>query len=1086
MQMTLHSKKRSMSLQKMLKGPFMLVFFLLLSFSGFSQNLTLSLKNVSLENAFREIENRSAYRFVYTREMLTAALPVTLEVKEKPLPQVVRLLLEGQPLDYTLADRFIILSPKLSPSAEKLLEVNGTVLSEKGEGIPMATVLVKGGSQATSTDSDGKFHLEGLSEGAVLVVSSIGYQTREVRATTASPLVIVLSVAISRLDETVVIAYGTTTRRLNTGSVARITREQISTQPVSNPIAAMGGRMAGVFVTQQNGLPGSGFNVLIRGMNSIQNGNGPLYIIDGVPFLTDAQRLTQRGLVIANSPFNTINPLDIESIEVLKDADATAIYGTRGANGIVLITTKKNKSGKPKLDLNLYTGWGKVTRTMDFLSTAQYLQMRKEAFANDNLDPANGYAPDLFNWGQARYTDWKKLLIGGTARATNVQAGYSAGNAASQFSLSANYYKETSVFPTEKGTRRGSVALALNHATKDNKLSLGFSASYASDHGDLPRTDLTGFINLPPNAPALYDSAGNLNWKEGGAYFSNPLSVLRREYEVVTDRLTGSFNARYYLLKGLYLKANLGFNQVLVDETSLFPIASQNPAFFPQGTASFGTSALKSWIAEPQLDYTTELGKKGVLNLLVGSTWQTTTNSSKLVDGYGYTQDLLLRSTSGAAVLNASNAYSQYRYQSFFGRVNLNWDATYILNLTARRDGSTRFGPARQYGNFGAVGTSWIFTRYKAVQKGLGMLSLGKLRASYGITGNEPSQNYQYLDTWSGTQYPYGGSPSLRPTRLFNDQYAWEQIRKLELALELGFFNDRLHLSSSWFRNRSDNQLIFYNLPNQTGFTSILRNFPGKVQNTGWEIELGASSGAKATLQWQSSFNLTIARNKLLEFPGLERSSYANSYMIGKPLNLKRGYHFTGLNPATGVYEFEDRNRDGLLNTFDYDYIGTLNPDYYGGLYNQLRYRGWAVDIHFSFVRQKGLQPVLGLGSPPGVALLNFPVDVLSRWKKPGDVAAYQKYSQSESGAAGAAAFKMPNSNGILTDASYVRLKNLSLSWNLPPSVLQKAQIGSWRWYVAAQNLLTLTRYKGFDPENQSFNTLPPIRMITLGTQIIF
>jgi TonB-linked SusC/RagA family outer membrane protein len=1050
-----------------------------------SQTITLNLKEAPVEKAFSAIQAQTTYRFIYTKELVEGLPLITLMLKNASFKEALDLLFKQVPLGYTLSDSYILVKKTaFLPPQERM--ISGTVRGDKELPLSGASVMVKGTPVAISTDEKGEFTLKGVKEDATIQVSNVGYQPQEIELKGRNRITVQLRIAYSALDETVVIAYGTTTKRLNTGSISKISSTEIKSQPVSSPLAALSGRITGLFISQNNGMPGSNFSVQIRGQNSIQSGNSPLYIIDGIPFLGNTDRLAQRSLINASNPFNSINPEDIESIEVLKDADATAIYGSRGANGVILITTKKGSPGKTSLELNLYEGWGKVTRNMDYLPTSDYIRMRKEAFQNDAVTPTLANAPDLMAWDTTRYTDLKKLLVGGTAHYSSAYARLAGGNMNTNFTLSSGYHRETTVFPGDLAARRTTVDAGLSHRSLDQKLSINFSAGYASEMSDLSSTDITSFINLPPNLPALYDSLGRLNWSENGALFSNPLAFLCQSFKTVSDRLTAQAQLSYKLTAGLYLKTNLGYNQIGFSETSLTPIASQNPANNPKGSASFGFNQYKTWNIEPQLQYRPTLGEKGSLEILLGSSFQKTTRQSLLEAGSGYTSDNLLKSISGAASVQSTNDFSDYRYNAAFARVNYSYKRTYLLNLTSRRDGSSRFGPGRRFANFGAVGAAWIFSEDKQVKKHIPFISFGKLRASYGLTGNDQINNYQYLDNWLTTQYPYQGASSLRPSRLFNPDYGWEQTRKLDVALELGFFRDRIFISANWFENRSGNQIINYQLPTQTGFKSVLRNFPGLVENKGVEAEVHTLNVKTRNLAWSSSFTLTSSKNKLLEFPGLASSSYASSYAIGEPLNVGIGYRFLGVDTDSGFYRFEDLNKDGKINSSDYQVLSSPNPVFYGGFQNTLQYKNWQLDLFFSFVKQLGTDPVYYSFIPVGLQF-NQPTLVLNHWQKPGDVAPYQQYTQKP----GTTAFKaansyLPFSDAVLSDASFIRLKNLSLSYKLSEKLLKKLKLDNLRFYLEGQNLLTLTSFKGADPESQNIQTLPPLRVLAAGLQITF
>lgn len=1056
---------------------------------SYGQTVSLSLQNAPLEKAFKEIKRQTGYSFVYTRAQLRNTLPITYQVSRGPLKDVLEQCFRNQPLSFVIEDKYIVVQTKAipvpPPTTQQLsITIAGKVINENGEALSGATVIAKKSSKATSTNERGEFILKDIDENEILLITSIGYYKEEIEIDNRNYLLIKLRVAISTLDETIIKGYYSISKRLNTGSVSKIRSAEIGRQPVSNPLAALQGSSPGLLVTQSNGLPGSNFNVSIRGYNSIQNGNSPLYIIDGVPFINDADALTQRSVINASSPFNTIDPSQIESIEILKDADATAIYGSRGANGVILITTKKGKSEKIKTEASIYAGWGQITRTMKMMNTSQYLAMRREAFKNDAeiITPANGY--DLMVWDTTRYTDFKKELIGNTAHINNISLNISGGNSLISFTSGINYYKESTVFPGSSSSNRFSAFSGIAYKSTDKKLSLNVNSNYASDKSDLIQEDLTQYINLPPVLPELYDSTGHLNWSSGGFSFINPLSATLQGNKVITDRFTTNSLIQYAFLSNLTAKISAGYNQLNTDEYNNVPIAAQDPTITPTGTAFFGTNTVKSWIVEPQIDYKFNINPKLRIQTMLGATLQE--NKGKLVgiSATGYTNDRLLESVANASSLTVQNHNELYRYSALFGRVNLNWEDKYLFNFTARRDGSSRFGAGNQFANFGAAGIAWIFSKEKSIVAAFPFLSFGKLRFSYGTTGNDLIGNYQYLDSYSPTRFPYQGIPSLFPTKLYNSEYSWEQIRKINIGLELGFLNERILLTADWFTNRSSNQIINYSLPGQTGFTNILKNFPGVVQNNGIEIQINTLNIQGKRFSWKSNFNFTMSRNKLVEFPGLSTSSYAQRYIIGKPLNLYIGAKFAGVDPTTGVYQFYDKDKNLTFSPSeaDYSYAGTTDPKFYGGFSNSITYRNWELSFLFDYRRQMGLHPIYSAPSLVGDAI-NRPVAVLDRWQLPNDLKPYQRFTQTY-GAAGVAIYPLFNSDAVLIDASFVRLKNLSLSYSLSALKLKKKEVNRIELFLQAQNLFVITNYKGPDPETQRVGSLPPLRRIVIGGKL--
>jgi len=1083
-----------------------IVLLLLSSICSSAQSISLTLDNAPIETAFNEIRKQTGYSFIYTRDQLEQANKVTLSVSKKPLSTVLDLCFKNQPLIYHVEDNYIIVRDKpktTTTTVTALLNLMGRVTDDKGVPLAGATVTVKQTGRTIICDEDGTFSLAGIESGSVISISNIGFEKREMKVSSDAMLNIELTPSVNSLDETLVIAYGTTTKKLNTGSVSKVTGAEIERQPVNNLLATLHGRVPGMTVVQQNGIPGSAVKIQIRGRTSINSNinNDPLIVIDGVPFAPNNNSINQVNSAAGSgglSPFNSINPADIESIEVLRDADATSIYGSRGANGVILITTKKGKAGKSKVDLSIRSGWSKVTRTMPFMNTQQYVQMRKEAFSNDGIVPSAtpgspGYAPDLMIWDTTSYTDLRKLLIGGTARFNDMQLRFSGGNALTQFSIGSGFTHQTTVFPGKMYDARASVHVNLTHRSVDQKFSLSLKSSYVYDNNHISTRDITSSLRLPPIIPALYDADGKLNWQKGGATFENPLAVLQRAYNSKTHNLLTSMQLSYQLTPTLTARASIGYNSVSLKDQGLTPISSQNPSVSPVGSASFGNNDFRSIIVEPQLEYKRKFNRLKI-NILAGGSWQKSTQEGLYLIGSGYTNDALIRSLRGAATVTIVRSDEiVYKYAAAFGRLNLNWDDRFIANLTGRRDGSSRFGPAHRFANFGAAGIAWIFSKEGWMRQAMPVLSFGKLRMSYGTTGNDKIGDYAYLNTFSTTGLNYQGNAGLVPTTLFNPDYAWEMNKKLEAAIETGFFKDRLQVSIAYYRNESGNQLINYSLPAQTGGQSIIANFPATVVNSGWEIQLSGTLVSKKDFEWTLSGNISVPKNRLASFPGLESSSYGSLLVIGKSLNIVGGYRYAGVDPQTGLFEFYDKDKVATTAPLSSDRVKdllTLDPDFYGGLSSTLKYKQWNLEIFTEFKKQQGLNyfgSVYSTAAYPGT-MFNMPAILMNRWRTPGDDALIQKYTRGPGSAAYAAAGNITNGGSDLQygDASYLRLKNVMLSYSVPLRIIKRIRAQQVNCYIQGQNLVTITGYEGADPETQNLFTLPPLKTFACGVQITF
>lgn len=973
-----------------------------------------------------------------------------------------------------------------SPSGKAFFQqsVSGTVSDGSGP-LPGAAIIVKGSDRSATTDAEGKFSIAAAPDD-ILIVSFVGFKIVELPVGAQAVINVVLQEDSLQLEEVTINAgYYNVKQKESTGNISRITSKDIETQPVSNVLATMQGRMAGVSITQDSGAPGGAFQIRIRGQNSLRaEGNDPLYIIDGVPFSSETIGFSETSGFNPSmtSPLNGINPADIASIEVLKDADATAIYGSRGANGVVLITTKKGKVGKTAFSVTASTSAGKVTTMLDLMKTEQYLAMRRQAYANDGITEYPATAYDVNGtWDQNRYTDWQKELIGGTAQITSLQASVSGGSESTQYQLSGDYRTETTVMPGDFSYDRGSVHFNANHGAPDDRFKLTFSSGYSFQKNDLPAADLTTTSrNLAPNAPVLYNPDGSLNWEDNT--WTNPLAALEQQFTAHINTLTASTVLSYAVTPSLIIKANLGYNEVANSESKAMPSTMYNPSFgygSESSSIELNQTSRKSWIIEPQVSWSGNWSK-GKIEALAGATFQRQQTDRLFQFGYGFPSNTLINNLAAASLVYVyTDDMTIYKYQALFARVNYNWDGRYIVNFTGRRDGSSRFGPGNQFANFGAVGAAWIFSNEDFLNESK-VLSFGKIRGSYGTTGNDQIGDYQYYNTYATNGVTYDGIIGLQPTRLYNPNFGWEINKKLEAGLELGFFKDRVFATASWYRNRSSNQLVGIPLPGTTGFSVLTANLDAEVENSGVEFTLRTINIDNGAFSWSTSFNIAANRNKLIAFPGLEASSYATTYRIGESLNIVNLYEYNEVNAETGRYEFTDFNGDETISYLDdRKAMVNLTPSFFGGLQNQLQYRGFSLDFLFHFVKQENLAPTPGA---PGTAV-NQRADIANVWSQPGDQATYQRYTAGFDSAAMLAFSQFNSSTGAIQDASFIRLKNIALSYDVPASLLKGTKL---RLFATGQNVFTLTSYKNGDPELRFGGSLPPLRIFTGGVQLSF
>ncbi len=894
------------------------------------------------------------------------------------------------------------------------------------------------------------------------------------------------------MDELVLNAgYYKVTEKDRTGSIAKVTAKDIEHQPVTNVLSTMQGRMAGVNITQSSGVPGGGFDIQIRGRNSLRNltnsdidGNQPLYIVDNVP-IGGEMNSKYSSVILPGArmnPLNSINPNDIASIEILKDADATAIYGSRGANGVILITTKKGKSGKVRLGFNTIYGISSTISNLKLMNTQQYLEMRKNAFLNDGITNYPSTAYDVNGaWKEDKFTDWQKTLIGNISTYSSNQISLNGGSETTSFLLSFGHNEQTTAFGQDFKYNTNNISSNMSHHSTDNRFQISISNLINFQKNNVVRSDLSRqSLILSPNAPSLYNNDGSINWENNT--FNNPAATFNSTYSNQGKQFLSNLNSQYEILPNLRIKLNGGINYQTFDEIAIQPNTMYNPALATGSSSAYSRSSKSnqnsfSFILEPQLNYNVKINRHK-FDFLIGGTFQKETTSLGSMVGVGFESNVFINNIGAAQTKTIGDQIdTEYKYAAIFGRLNYQFADRYIINITGRRDGSSRFGPSNKFANFGALGAAWIFTKEDFINN-LSWLSFGKLRGSFGTAGSDNIGDYQYLNTYTVSSLIYNGTTGLLPSRLFNPDFSWEKTRKLEAALELGFFKNKINFSAAWYKNRSSNQLVGYQLPTVTGFSSVLANLDATVENKGWELELNANPISTKDFKWESSFNISFPKNKLISFPGLEGSTYANQYIIGQPTSIIKVYKLEGINPSTGQYQFTDFNGDGKISSpEDNQAIENLGVKYFGGWNNSIRYKRWDLSFLFQFVNQRNRNYNYIMPSPG--SMNNQPVEVLNVWSPKNPNGNYMPYKSGSN----PAHILFQNSSASVSDASFIRLKNIQITYKFP---LEDSVIDDMKIYLQGQNLLTLTKYFGVDPEYLFMGYLPPVRTYSLGFQLNF
>ncbi|MHA7607877.1 SusC/RagA family TonB-linked outer membrane protein [Elizabethkingia meningoseptica] len=988
----------------------------------------------------------------------------------------------------------LMLTAVSTQSKAQTRSISGTVTTSNK---PLSGVMIseEGSDQVTMTAINGTYTIKVSAENPILLFRHPDYAEEKVILTNQTVVNISLEQKVKGIEEVILNGgYYKVKDKERTGSIAKVSAKDIENQPVTNVLSSVQGRLAGVNIIQAGGTAGGGYDVQIRGRNSLRtilnsqvNGNQPLYVVDGIPWGSNLTSSYSVGILPMSSinPLNSISPDDVESIEVLKDADATAIYGSRGGNGVILITTKKGKSGAVRLNIDTNYGISKVVNRMELMNTEQYLKMRRDAYANYNVTiPANAY--DINGvWDHNRYTDWQKELIGNNAESSSIQLSLNGGSERNNFSISLSHSEQSTVFPGDYNYKTNIVNSNYNYNSANQKFSLSLSNIFSNLSNNVISSDLTNrSLNLAPNAPALFDAQGNLNWQNNT--FTNPLAALNGTYENKVMQINQSVKASYGFWNDFKMTINGGINIQSLEEYMLNPNTMYNPAFASgaspaRSSSSRGTSNLMSYLVEPQINWARDFGNHK-LDVLVGYTYQNTNTKSSAITASGFASNSLLYNLAAASLITPKDFNDfDYKYTAVFGRVNYKFSNRYIVNLTARRDGSSRFGPNNRFSNFGALGAAWLFSE-ESFLKNSKWLSFGKLRGSYGRTGSDLIGDFQFTNSYSVATNSYNDIPALYPSRLYNPDFTWEKTDKLEAAVELSLFKNLINLTTAYYNNRSSNQLVGIPLASTTGFSNVQANLKATVQNSGWEVEMSSNPIKKENWKWNVGFNISFPISKLVSFPGLEGSTYANTYVIGQPTSIVKVYEYEGIDPVTGQYRFKDFNQDGKITSpEDQMAIRNIGIKYFGGLQNQVTYKNISLSFLLQFVKQNSWNYYRTMTMPGNMN--NQPALFNNVWSNSNPDGIIMPYSPGTITTTNTLISNLRNSTAAVSDGSFIRLKNVQINYRLPN--ISKA-ISESRIYIQGQNLLTWTKYFGLDPEFTVNGYLPPLKTISMGFQLTF
>lgn len=1012
---------------------------------------------------------------------------------------------------------------------------DGTLLKGKVTGkdaLPLAgvTIQVKGKtSEITQTDADGNFSLRTKEFSGILVLTSVGYATKEVAF---NPSLISFDVkmeeSVSVLNEVVLTGYIKQKKSDITGAISSVRNKEFKDQPVSNLAQSMQGKVSGVLVSQPSGTPGAGLLVSVRGTNN------PLYVVDGVPMIsesnsalstsydTDGNEVGQGQNI---SSISDINPDDIESIEILKDASSASIYGARAANGVVLITTKRGKSGKTDFAFNSFTGVQSASKKIPFLDSKGFVALIEDARAQDlklynedpslfgdDFDPAILTNPLPDSWNTGVNTNWLDEILR-TAPLSNIQLSARGGNDKTKFFIAGNYFDQQGIV-IENFYKRGSFRMNLDNKVS-NRVSIGANASFTysrnrrSFNDDTYTGIVTNAIGASPLEPVYNEDGSYSDYTEYQASWlsDNPVKSAKEITAYTTSyRFIGSVFTDIDIVNNLKFRSSFSADYSnLTDDQFFDPITTDGEAV--GGKAIKGLYRNTTWLNENTLVYQNTFKEKHDLTLFGGFTVQSSKINSSSIHAQGFPEGSGLQNISSASSITAaSDLNTGWGLVSFIGRANYAFNSKYLVALSARYDGSSRFDPSGRWGLFPAASVGWVLTKESFLQDSKWLSNL-KLRVSYGLTGDQEIGNFQYLSYW--TPGRYDGYAGLRPRNLGNKDLTWQRNKMLNIGLDYEIMKGRFSGSLEFFKGNRTKLLAEAALPATSGFPSITIN-SGEIQNSGVEFSLNAYIIRNKDFTYTSSFNISYLKNKIKSLYSDDEllSAYSDLFpthilKVGEAVGSFWGIKYLGVNPETGDPEFEDLNKDGVIDDNDQQILGKATPNVFGGWTNDFRYKNWDMSIvsQFSFGNKvynliRSTYQTLGWSDQGWdeegylyQVYANNATIVDKRWEKPGDQTDIPRASLIFSN-------YLQNSSQFIEDASFFRIRTVNLGYTIRPKSTKA--FTSLRLYAQVQNLYAFTGYYGFDPEVSSnggdvpetagvdYAAYPQARTITFGVNFNF
>lgn len=1030
--------------------------------------VSLSLEQARIEKAFSSIEKMTGFSFVYTDKELKGTPRVTTNGETQSVYNLLSVIGRQTGLYFKQVNQNIHVR-KVPPQAQQdqasdlgallRVTVTGTINDENGDPLPGATITVEGTTAGTVSDIDGNFSID-VDEGSVLLVSFIGYQTRRITVTNQSRIDIQMELDESALEEVVVVGYGTVKKSDLTGAVSQVKSEEINAFPTSNVMQALSGRAAGVQVIQNTGAPGAGISVRIRGTNSIQGGNEPLYVIDGFPF--------------SGNPTN-LNNFDIESIEVLKDASATAIYGSRGANGVVLITTKGGKEGTTKVDFESSYSIQSLRKRLDLMNGREYAELQNMQASNDNIPPYFTQE-ELAGFGEGY--DWQDLVFQ-NAPILNTSLNISGGNSKTQYAISGSYFGQEGII---KGSdyNRYSIRTNITHKISE-KIKIDFNNTLTHlkterrDSGGGHRgTSMIGSSIMAAPISQPYNEDGSYNVLANEFPFVapdiiNPLNFINEQFnEIKANVVLSNLAFVYQPTKELTLRISGGIE----NRDDRGDNYTTRNFFNSPGRASVNTGQFRSLLSENTLSYNKTIADRHQINSVIGFTFQDFLNTSLGASGVGFLSDAFETYSLGSAETPGipGSGYSYSVLLSYLGRVNYTYDNKYLFTVSFRSDGSSRYSPGNKWGYFPSGAVAWRISEEDFISNS-SVISDLKLRASWGMTGSQAISPYATLNQLSPGRTIFGNQlyNTFAPSTVLPGDLKWETTEQLDIGLDVGLLDDRIIFNADYYVKNTRDLLNTVRLPSSMGFTTTVQNV-GQVQNKGVEFGVDAKVFT-GQFKWDLFGNIAFNRNRVINLHNGEDilGAFVNVLVVGDNLTILRegrpigqfyGYVEDGYN-ENGQIQFVDLNDDGTINDSDKTYIGDPNPQFIYGLNSSMSYNNF--EFRF-FIQGTHGNDIFNVSSIPSTLDfgqgLNMPREVYyDHWTPENPDARYPRISRNTAARV---------SDRFVEDGSFLRFRNIELAYSLPlrefgSNTFKRAQI-----YVSAQNYITLTNYSWWDPEVNS------------------